>query len=71
MLPEATHVTLEVYDVSGALVTTLIDGFRPEGINTAVWNATNASGGVVSTGFYYYRLRAFREAVTRKMMLLK
>jgi hypothetical protein len=71
VLPEATHGTLEIYDVSVALVTTLLDESRAGGVNTATWNATNASGRSVSTGVYYYRLRTSREVLTRRMMLLK
>lgn len=70
-LPQAGQVRLDVYDVSGAHVTTLVNGLRPQGENTVTWNAKNGSGQNVSTGIYFYRIRSGNDVLTRKMILLK
>ena len=55
-LPAATQVRLEVFNILGQRVATLVDGERPAGFHTATWNATDASGrgvasGCICTGF--------------------
>ena len=69
-LPGATHVRLEVFNVLGQRVTTLVDGERPRGVHTAVWDATNAAGQAVGAGLYIYRLSGGGVQLTQKMMLL-
>lgn len=60
------HVTLKVYDVTGKLVATLVDGEMPGGGHNITWEAS----GVVS-GVYFYRMQAGDLVQTRKMVLLK
>ena len=71
--PEAAgNVTLRVYDVSGRLVRTLVDGHRSAGIlHTASWDGLNQGGQTVATGVYFYRLVTATSTQTRKMVLLK
>jgi hypothetical protein len=71
MLPEATHVTLEVYDVAGRLIRTLVDANKPSGQFLAVWDGRSDSGETVGTGIYFTKLRTQGEVLTRKMVLLK
>jgi Cu/Zn superoxide dismutase len=68
---ERVRVTLRVYDVSGALVTTLVDGVAEPGPASAVWNGRDATGRVAPSGVYFYRLAAGGQVETRKMVLLK
>jgi len=65
------HVTIEIFDVSGRLVTTLVDGFEEEGARTVTWDGTDSNGDAMATGVYFYRMTAGEEMSTRKMMLLK
>ena len=69
-LPGATHVRLEVFNVLGQRVTTLVDGERSAGFHTAVWDATNAAGQAVGAGVYFYRLSSRDALLTRKMVLI-
>ena len=69
-LPGATQVRLEVFNVLGQRVTTLVDGERSAGFHTAVWDATNAAGQAVGAGVYFYRLSSRDALLTRKMVLL-
>jgi hypothetical protein len=71
-VPEDAHVTIDVYDVLGRRVATLLDEFRQEGAGQSVtWNATDAGGRVVASGVYLYRMRAGDFSAVRKMVLLR
>ena len=71
-LPEATVVTLKVYDVQGRLVKTLVSGrHTPVGVHEIEWSGTDNNGMPVSSGVYFYRLTAGSETLTRKAVLLK
>jgi flagellar hook assembly protein FlgD len=64
-------VTIEVYDVSGRLVATLVDGFEPEGERTVTWDGLNSNGEQMATGVYFYRMNADGIESSKKMLLLK
>ncbi|MFZ1280562.1 MAG: T9SS type A sorting domain-containing protein, partial [Ignavibacteriaceae bacterium] len=64
--PVSGHQTLKVYDVLGNEVTTLIDGFREAGNYTIDFNANKLSSGV-----YFYQLKAVEYIQTKKMILLR
>ena len=49
-LAASAHVRLEVFNLLGQRIATLVDGQRPAGTHTAMWNATGAAG------VYIYRL---------------
>ena len=69
-LPGATQVRLEVFNVLGQRVTTLVDGERSAGFHTAVWDATDAAGQAVGAGVYFYRLSSRDALLSRKMVLI-
>ena len=66
-----THVSLEIYDVSGRLVRTLVDGYEPAGTRTAIWDGRDDAGQPVASGIYFSRMTAPEFSETTKMMLLK
>ena len=70
-LPNETPVTLVIYDASGARVRTIREGLLPAGYQSIPWDGLNESGNYVSTGVYFYRLRAGKKILTRKMVLLR
>jgi hypothetical protein len=70
-LPQATHVTLDIFNVLGQKVNTLVDSDMPAGNHTVTWNGDNASGSSVSSGVYFYRISAGKDVETKKMMMLK
>ena len=55
-LQTAAHVRLEVFNLLGQRVATLVDGAQVAGAHRAVWTATDGSGQAVSAGVYLYRL---------------
>ena len=69
-LPASTRVRLEVFNILGQRVTTLVDGERPAGFHTARWDATDASGLAVGAGLYFYRLKGGGVHLTRRMLLI-
>ncbi|MFH1689371.1 MAG: GEVED domain-containing protein [Candidatus Eisenbacteria bacterium] len=64
-------VSIEVYDVGGRLVRSLIDGFEPEGRREVVWDGRDDSGHELSSGVYFYKLVTPETEMTRKMLLVK
>ena len=65
-IPVAGHVTLDVFNIMGQKVTTLLDRYMQPGTHEVTWNANN-----VSSGVYFYRLTAGDLTETKKMTLLK
>jgi len=65
-LPVRAKVKLVIYNLRGQEVARLVDGERPAGIHSAVWDASD-----ISSGIYFYRLSAGDYVKTRKMVLLK
>jgi hypothetical protein len=70
-LPEAGQVRLAVYDVTGALVRTLVDGHVDAGMREVAWDGTDAAGREVASGVYVYRLTAKQGMVTKRMVLAR
>jgi flagellar hook assembly protein FlgD len=62
---------LDVYDLRGAHVATLVDGARPGGDGSTTWNGRDANGRPVASGVYFYRLSAGDTRLVRKMVLLR
>ena len=69
-LPAPMHVQLEVFNILGQRVATLVDGEQPAGLQTASWGATDAAGQPVGAGVYLYRLRGDGMQETRSMVLI-
>jgi hypothetical protein len=70
-LPVASRATVDVYNVIGERVTTLLDRFLPAGRYSINWDGANTDGKPVSSGMYFYRLKAGEFSDTKKMMLVK
>jgi hypothetical protein len=70
-IPEPVKVTLEVYNVNGQRVATLVDGWLDSGHHSVEWNAVDDEGSSVATGVYLYRLTAGDVVATKKMTLVK
>jgi hypothetical protein len=68
---QAGNVTIQVYDVSGRLVATLLNAHKEIGRHRVDWNGKNASGSLVPSGIYFYRMRAAGFEVTKKMILVR
>ncbi len=71
VLPAPGEVRLDVFDVRGSRVATLVDERLDAGAHAATWNGRDGAGRAVASGAYFYRLRAAGRVVTRKMLLVK
>jgi hypothetical protein len=65
-LAVGSDVKLEIYNLTGQCVATLVDQHQSAGSHTAIWTADNFASGV-----YLYRLTADKFTETRKMLLVK
>lgn len=70
-LPRAGHVTLEVFDVGGARVRTLVDDDRPAGQHAVTWDGRDASGGRARAGAYFVRLSHGGREARQRLVLLR
>ncbi len=65
-LPESGEVTLEVFNIQGQRVATLVSGFKTAGSHTLSFDASHLASGV-----YTYRLISKNSIKVKKMMLIK
>ena len=65
-IPEAGDVRIDVYNLLGQKVMTLINGYMTVGSHKIGFDASNLSSGV-----YYYTLKTSDRTITKKMLLLK
>jgi beta-glucanase (GH16 family) len=65
-LPEAAHVTIEVYDINGRLVDTLAKSRFTAGMHSVKWN-----GGHAASGAYFYKMTANHFTQVRKMAMIR
>jgi len=67
----ASDVTLEIFNVMGQKVKTLVKGSLDAGEHSVEWNGRDDSGNGVSSGVYFYKLTAGDYSKTSKMLMLK
>lgn len=70
-VPKEEHVKLEVYDMTGSLVKTILDEAVRPGNKEVVWDGSNTSGAKVASGVYLYRIQASSFSAVKKMIMLK
>jgi hypothetical protein len=68
---DASSALLRIYDMSGRVVRTLLDGRSTAGYWHAVWNGRDAAGATVSAGVYVARLEVGGQRVVQKLTLVK
>jgi hypothetical protein len=68
-LPKATKVTLEIFDIRGRTVKTLLNAHRAPGYHTVMWTGDDNHGKEVSSGVYFYRARLGDELTVMKKMV--
>jgi hypothetical protein len=68
-LPSEAHVRIDVFNIAGRLVTTLVDEAQDAGVKAVTWDGTSESGERVASGIYMYRMQA-GDHTSRKMMVL-
>ena len=68
---DAARASLRVYDVSGRLVRTLVDGALGAGDHEVTWRGRDERGSEVASGVYLYRLEADGVSRSRPMVLVR
>jgi len=70
-VPEQAHVKLDVFNMLGQHIRTLVDEVQRAGSYTSQWDGTAQSGRQVAAGIYFLKLRSGDVTLTRKMLLVK
>lgn len=70
-LPQQSFVRLEIINIAGQRVKTVLSGQFPAGVHTAVWDGSTDDGVAAASGVYFYRLTAGDYQSTRKMVLTR
>jgi hypothetical protein len=70
-VPTAGNVNIDVYNLLGQKINTLVSGYKDVGHYSVTWNATDEVGQPVPSGVYFYRLTTNNHSETKRMMLLK
>jgi hypothetical protein len=70
-VPARSSVTLDIFDTTGRRIARLVDAAQKPGWHSADWKGRDASGRNVASGVYFFSIRAGKETVTKKMVLLR
>lgn len=70
-VPRTGHVTIQVYDVRGRLIRTLVNKSVVEGIHFTSWNAQDENGTAVASGIYFVRMISFGQSTVQKALVLR
>lgn len=65
-IPRSTKVKIQIYNVKGQLVKTLVDKHMPAGYHSVDWNVEG-----MSSGIYFYKLETDNGSITKKMLLVR
>ena len=69
-LNKPSHITIEIYNILGQKIRTLLDGYQTAGPGHVKWDASNDAGQGVPAGVYIYSLQADGVNVNKKMLLI-
>ncbi len=69
-VPQASNVTVEIYNLLGQKVITLFNGLAEPGLKQVRWNASNTNGLKVPSGVYFYQITYDQQFKLRKKILL-
>ena len=70
-LPEQAFVNIQIYDMLGRKVRTIVNEQQNPGYKSVLWNAKDDYGTAVSAGLYIYQVQAGSFIQTKKMILVK
>ena len=70
-LPEAGQVSLDIYNLLGQHVRSLVNEDQAAGTHRIVWDGKDSSGKSLGSGVYFYQLRTNRAVTVKRMVLVK
>jgi hypothetical protein len=68
---QSRYVKLQIFDIAGRLINTLVNGERRSGAHEIEWDGEDEHGEKVRSGVYFCRLSAENHTETRKIMVVK
>jgi len=68
---EPAEVSIDIFNVRGQKVRSLVSGMYGVGVHNVVWNGLSDDGRAVGSGVYFYRMVAGDYSGVKKMLLLK
>ncbi|MBN1560264.1 DUF3160 domain-containing protein [candidate division KSB1 bacterium] len=70
-MPKKSTVSLELFDIRGCKVKTLVSSTQPAGLYVVPWDGTNDKGQPLSSGIYYYRMVTAEFSDVKRLILLR
>ncbi len=70
-LPESGHIKVQIFDIQGRLVRTLVNATMNAGAHQVIWNSRDQYGNTVASGMYFYRMQYQDQTLTQKMVLMR
>jgi len=70
-IPEQSEVRMDIYNLMGQRVATLVNNTLEPGFHAVKWNGTNDFGKQLSSGMYIYRISANNFTSVKKLILMK
>ena len=70
-IPEISPVQVEIYNIMGQQIKTLVHEVHQPGYYRVVWNGTNNRGMAVPSGMYFYQIKASTFTNVKKLILMK
>lgn len=70
-LPKASRVRLDVFNVKGQHIKTLVNSELFAGVHKVVWDGKDVNNNAVSSGVYFYRISSPQGSISKKMLLIK
>ncbi len=71
ILPKSEKVSLDIYNVKGQKVKSLLNEYQTKGHHSIIWNGKSDYNVPCGSGIYFYRLETSESSQTKKMMLVK
>jgi DNA-binding transcriptional MerR regulator len=70
-LDEPGMIKLDIYNVQGQLIRSLVDGYQIEGTHQVQWDGRMEDGSMAATGTYIYKIKTKDQTISRQMTLMK
>ena len=70
-LQAETHVNIDIYNIRGQKVKSLVSEIKTSGKHQVIWKGTDENGLSVSSGIYFYKMQTSDFKGTKRMLLLK
>jgi len=70
-ITEPSRVSLNVFDITGRLIATPVEGWLQQGDHTVTWDCVERTGELVPTGLYFVRLETGGRSVTSRVVVAR